>query len=385
MASARPAYNAALILDDGEVFWGDGIGAEGEVVGELCFNTAMTGYQEVMTDPSYAGQIITFTFPHIGNVGTNGEDIEAKVPLASGLILRDPITAPDNYRSEEDFNAWLAKSGLTGICRIDTRRLTRRIRQKGAPNGVIAFSHKGFDDAAIEKLKAKAKAHPSLNGMELAKEASTDKPFDWTQMRWKWNEGYGQQAKPKHHVVAIDYGAKLNILRHFAERACKVTVVPADYTAEKILALKPDGVFLSNGPGDPAATGKYALPIIRQLLDSGIPMFGICLGHQLLGLALGGKTEKMKQGHRGANHPIQQLDSGRVEITAQNHGFVVNPDTLPKGVKVTHKSLFDGTCAGLEVEGKPVFAVQYHPEASPGPHDSGYLFDQFVRMLKKNA
>ncbi|MBI1275204.1 glutamine-hydrolyzing carbamoyl-phosphate synthase small subunit, partial [bacterium] len=335
--------------------------------------------------PSYAGQIITFTFPHIGNVGTNGEDIEAKEPLASGLILRDPITPPDNYRAVDDFNQWLVTNGLTGISRIDTRRLTRRIRLKGAPNGVIAFRKGGFDDATIEKLKDKAKKHPSLNGMELAKDASTTAPLDWTETRWAWNHGYRRQEKPKYHIVAIDYGAKMNILRHFAERACKVTVVPADYPAEKILALKPDGVFLSNGPGDPAATGEYALPIIKKLLESGIPIFGICLGHQLLGLALGGKTEKMKQGHRGANHPIQQLDSGRVEITAQNHGFVVNPDSLPKGVKVTHKSLFDGTCAGLEVTGKPVFAVQYHPEASPGPHDSGYLFDKFVQMVSAHT
>ncbi len=378
------SLNAALLLADGTVFWGRGVGAEGTALGEICFNTAMTGYQEVLTDPSYQGQIVTFTFPHIGNVGCNAEDIEsenARVMGASGLVIREPITTPSNFRSTLHFNDWLIKRGLTGICGIDTRALTRHIRKNGAQNVLIAYmeSNANIDIKALQKQLA---THPSLEGLELAKNVTTHKPYEWQAMRWKLGEGYKEAHNPEYHVVAIDYGEKLNILRCLASLGCKITVVPADTSAEQILAFKPDGVFLSNGPGDPAATGKYAIPVIQKLIETGLPLFGICLGHQLLGLACGGKTEKMHQGHRGANHPIKNLETGQVEITSQNHGFVVTEKSLPSHVAVTHKSLFDSTVAGLKFKDKPVFSVQYHPEASPGPHDSLYLFQQFVGMMR---
>ncbi len=380
--------NAALLLADGTVFWGTGIGAHGSAVGEICFNTAMTGYQEVMTDPSYQGQIIAFTFPHIGNVGCNNEDIESlDIPArgASGLVIREPITDPSNFRATRHLNDWLIHRGVTGICGIDTRALTRNIRKKGAQNALIAFfadTAKTLDIHALQKQLAKV---PHLEGMELAKGVSTPESYDWQIARWKLGVGYENLAKPLYHVVAIDYGEKLNILRSLASLGCKITVVPSETSAEDILKLRPQGVFLSNGPGDPAATGKYAVPVIRKLIDSGVPIFGICLGHQMLALALGGKTEKMHQGHRGANHPIKNLKTGQVEITSQNHGFVVSEASLPKEVMVTHTSLFDGTVAGIRMKNKPVFAVQYHPEASPGPHDSLYLFLEFVHSMEKRA
>jgi carbamoyl-phosphate synthase small subunit len=386
-ATPLPSPNAVLVLEDGEAYYGWGIGKPGEVLGELCFNTAMTGYQEVLTDPSYAGQLITFTFPHIGNVGCNGEDIDSTSVFAAGLIVREPVTAPDNYRAESGLCEWLNARGITGICGVDTRRLTRHIRLNGAKNAVILHAGEGKDARSLklQDIVAKAAAHPSLNGAELAGPASTKTPYVWNQSRWKWGQGYAENAQAKHRVVAIDYGCKLNILRHLSERGCEVTVVPATSTAEEIFALNPDGVFLSNGPGDPAATAAYAVPVIQAILAKNIPLFGICLGHQLLALALGGKTTKMHQGHRGANHPIKNHQTGTVEITSQNHGFVVDPASLPAGVDVTHSSLFDGTVAGLRVTGKPVFSVQYHPEASPGPHDSGYLFDQFIVLMREPA
>ena len=381
MKKQPPSSNAALVLADGQVFFGRGVGAPGETYGEICFNTAMTGYQEVLTDPSYAGQIITFTFPHIGNVGTNSEDIEAAKPVVRGLILREDITAPSNFRNNAHLNDWLVKNNITGICGVDTRAITRHIRLKGAGNCAIVFGEKIDLDAVKEKLTAV----PSLKGMELAKDVSTKEPYEWNETRWALSQGYGKLAKPDYHVVAVGYGEKLNILRSLASLNCKITVVPADYPAEKILAMNPDGVFLSNGPGDPAATGVYALPIIKKLIDSGIPIFGICLGHQLLGLALGAKTEKMTQGHRGANHPVKNLKTGNVEITSQNHGFMVSVASLPANVEATHISLFDGTLQGLRVKDKPIFCVQYHPESSPGPHDSLYLFTQFVEMMEEHS
>ncbi len=373
--------DAAVVLSDGTVFWGKGLGApspEG-VVAEVCFNTSITGYQEILTDPSYAGQIITFTFPHIGNVGTNPEDIETTTPAARGCILRCAATEPANFRSLQNLDGWLKSYNLPGISGVDTRRLTRRIRDLGAPNGVLAYASNGkLDIAALQK---KAMAWAGLEGMDLAREVSCRQTYEWSETAWAMGRGYGKLEKPERHVVAVDYGAKRNILRCLADLGCKVTVVPAEATAEDILRHKPDGIFLSNGPGDPAATGVYAVPTIRKLIDSGAPVFGICLGHQLLALALGGQTTKMHHGHRGANHPVKDLETGKVEITSQNHGFVVLPDTLPSSVKVTHISLFDGTVEGLRLENKPVFSVQYHPEASPGPHDSHYLFRRFVESM----
>jgi carbamoyl-phosphate synthase small subunit len=377
----KPPANATgvLVLADGTVLWGRGFGAAGAKVGEICFNTAMTGYQEVMTDPSYAGQIITFTFPHIGNVGANGEDIEAINPAARGMIVREDITEPSSWRAVEPWARWLEKSGLPGLAGIDTRALTRRIRDNGAPNGVICHAPDGkFDLPALHKMAAE---WPGLDGMDLAAEVSCTQTYQWNETRWDITSGYGTNENPKYHVVAVDYGIKRNILRCLASSGCRVTVVPANTTAAEILAHKPDGVFLSNGPGDPSATGQYAVPVIRDLLSSGKPVFGICLGHQMLALALGGSTKKMHLGHRGANQPVKDLTTGKVEITSQNHGFCVLPETLPEGVEVTHISLFDGSNEGLRVTGKPVFSVQYHPEASPGPQDSHYLFARFTDLM----
>jgi carbamoyl-phosphate synthase small subunit len=379
-AASRPeGATAVLVLADGTVLWGRGLGALGASVGEVCFNTSMTGYQEILTDPSYAGQIITFTFPHIGNTGANAEDIETVTPAARGLVLRADITDPSNWRATRHLDDWLKSYDLIGISGIDTRRLTRRIRDGGAPTGVVAHSPDGAFD--LEALLAQAKQWPGLEGMDLAKDVSCRQTYDWDEGMWKLGEGYARQENPRHHVVAIDYGAKRNILRCLAGTGAKVTVVPANATVEDVMRHKPDGVFLSNGPGDPAATGKYAVPTIRGLMDTGVPMFGICLGHQLMALALGAETEKMPRGHRGANHPVKDLATGKVEITSQNHGFVVKPESLPDTVEVTHVSLFDGTNEGLRVKDKPIFSVQYHPEASPGPEDSHYLFHRFVDLI----
>lgn len=376
---------AVLILDDGTRLVGQGLGATGDAVGEVCFNTAMTGYQEILTDPSYAGQIITFTFPHIGNVGANAEDIETVNMAASsgirGCVLKADITLPSNYRAAQQLGEWLKARNIIGIAGIDTRALTARIREGGMPNGVIAHHPDGqFDDAA---LKSELSGFPGLEGLDLAEQVSATQTYHWSETGWNWGEGFGEASDTHFHIVAIDYGAKRNILRNLAGQNAKLTVVPAATSAEDILALKPDGVFLSNGPGDPAATGKYAVPEIKKLVDSGLPVFGICLGHQLLGLALGAKTTKMHQGHHGANHPVKDLTTGKVEITSMNHGFAVDTSTLPAGITETHKSLFDGSNAGLSVDGKPVFSVQYHPEASPGPHDAHYLFTRFINLVRE--
>jgi len=375
---------AVLILADGTRLEGRGIGAIGHAAGEVCFNTAMTGYQEVLTDPSYAGQIVTFTFPHIGNVGANDEDIEtvnmAALSGVRGVVLKADITNPSNYRAAEKLDAWLKKRNIIGITGIDTRALTAQIREHGMPNGVIAHAADGqFDEASIA---AELKAFPGLVGLDLAKEVTTAQTYHWDQTSWTWNEGYGTLETPEFHVVAIDYGAKRNILRCLADQGAKVTVVPATATAEEIMAHNPDGIFLSNGPGDPAATGKYAVPTIQKLMETGKPVFGICLGHQLLGLALGATTSKMHQGHHGANHPVKDLTTGKVEITSMNHGFAVDNTSLPKGITQTHISLFDQSNAGLSVDGKPIFSVQYHPEASPGPRDSHYLFTRFINHVR---
>lgn len=376
---------ARLVLDDGTVIAGRGLGATGTAVGEVCFNTAITGYQEILTDPSYAGQIITFTFPHIGNVGANKEDTETS-NLASrsgvrGCILRADITEPSNYRAAENLDQWLKARGIIAISGVDTRALTARIREKGMPNGVIAHDPSGKFD--IDALKAEAKAWHGLLGLDLVPEVTSGQSYSWDEQRWVWNEGFKRNENPEFHVVAIDYGLKRNILRCLASAGCKVTVVPATEKAEDVLARNPDGVFLSNGPGDPAATGKYAVPEIKKLVDSGKPVFGICLGHQMLGLALGATTKKMHQGHHGANHPVKDFTTNKVEIVSMNHGFAVDRESLPGGVVETHVSLFDGSNCGLQLEGKPVFSVQHHPEASPGPQDSHYLFTRFVNMMRK--
>jgi carbamoyl-phosphate synthase small subunit len=438
----KPAPNAALMLADGTVFFGYGIGEAGTTSGEICFNTAMTGYQEILTDPSYAGQIITFTFPHIGNVGTNDEDIESLMPAACGLILREAITEPSSFRATSHLHAWMKRHNLRGISGIDTRALTRHIRLKGAQNCAIIVSNQGAPN--LDKLKAALEAAPDMNGLELAAHHTTSANYAWTEQRWELGSGYPQLAQAmdesvrsrdgrgeplasaqrggavagaeRPHVIAIDYGVKRNILRSLASAGVRLTVVPATTTAEEILALNPDGVFLSNGPGDPAATGSYAVPTIKKLLEASLrgaagdaaiqtketsvaqtrdagllrsarndrplPIFGICLGHQMLGIALGCRTEKMRQGHRGANHPVKDLQTGKVEITSQNHGFAISDTALPPEVEVTHRSLFDGTIQGIAVKGKPIFSVQGHPEASPGPHDSQYLFARFVEMMR---
>jgi carbamoyl-phosphate synthase small subunit len=378
-----PDCNAALVLADGTVFWGRGLGAIGTGVGEVCFNTAVTGYQEILTDPSYAGQIITFTFPHIGNVGANGEDIEATTAAARGLVLRASITEAANHRATQSLDSWLRSHGLIGIAGVDTRRLTARIRDLGPPTAVIAHVPDGRLE--IPSLQARARAWPGLEGMDLAKEVTCRQTYEWDETVWNRNRGYGLQQSFRYRIAAIDYGVKRNILRMLASHGCHVTVVPAAASTQDIMRHRPDGIFLSNGPGDPAATGAYAVPVLRDLLASGIPIFGICLGHQLLALALGGKTRKMARGHRGANHPVKDLQTGRIEITSQNHGFVVDSESLPKNVEATHLSLFDNTNEGLQMIGKPVFSVQYHPEASPGPHDSHYLFERFVRLMDGNA
>ena len=381
----EPKPTALLALADGTVLEGFGLGAVGQAVGEVCFNTAMTGYEEILTDPSYAGQIITFTFPHIGNVGTNDEDIEtvnmAATPGARGVVLHSAITAPSNYRASRHLNDWLKSRGIVGLCGIDTRALTALIREKGMPNAVIAHAPDGrFDLAALKK---EAAAWPGLVGMDLVPMVTSAQRFTWDETEWRWGEGFGRQDKPEFHVVAVDYGIKRNILRLLAGSGCKVTVVPAKTSAEDIMALKPDGVFLSNGPGDPAATGQYAVPVIRTLIDTGTPTFGICLGHQMLGIAVGGTTKKMHQGHHGANHPVKDLTTGKVEITSMNHGFAVDKDSLPNNVEQTHVSLFDGSNCGIALKDRPVFSVQYHPEASPGPRDSHYLFTRFVDMMRQ--
>ncbi len=372
-----------LALADGTVFEGVGAGAKGEALGEVCFNTAMTGYQEILTDPSYMGQIIAFTFPHVGNVGTNLEDIEqigqGASTSARGAIFRDVPTAAANWRAQSDLDAWLERRGVVALAGIDTRALTRRIREKGMPHGVVAHDPQGRFD--LDALVAKAKAWPGLVGMDLAKEASTLQPFVWEEGLWRWGDGYAKAGAAKYEVVVLDYGIKRNILRALVSIGARATVVPATTTAEEILARNPDGVLLSNGPGDPAATGEYAVPEIKRLVESGKPVFGICLGHQMLALALGARTMKMDQGHHGANHPVKDLTTGKVEIVSMNHGFTVDRDSLPRAVKETHVSLFDGTNCGLTVEGRPVFSVQHHPEASPGPVDSLYLFERFARLM----
>jgi carbamoyl-phosphate synthase small subunit len=378
-----PGATAALVLADGAVFWGRGFGAHTGAtppVAELCFNTSMTGYQETLTDPSYAGQIITFTFPHIGNVGTNPEDIEAGSIAARGLIVKQDITEPANWRSTQHLDTWLRARGISGIAGVDTRALTSRIRDGGPPTGVICFPADGKFD--LDALRAQAEAWPGLEGMDLAKEVTCAQSYGWDESSYVWPTGYGRQDVSKRHVVAMDFGAKRNILRCLAAAGCKVTVVPATATAEDILRHKPDGVFLSNGPGDPAATGEYAVPAIQGVLAKGIPVFGICLGHQLLALALGARTYKLERGHRGANQPVKDLTTGKVEITSQNHGFAVDLTSLPPFAKPTHVSLFDGSNEGLACTDRPAFSVQYHPEASPGPSDSHYLFERFVALME---
>jgi carbamoyl-phosphate synthase small subunit len=376
---------ALLVLADGTVIEGTGVGATGHVVAEVCFNTALTGYQEILTDPSYTGQIVTFTFPHIGNVGTNGEDIEDLTPAARhgavGAIFKGDITNPSNYRNSEALDAWLKHRGIIAMCNIDTRALTALIRDKGAPNAVIAHSPDGVFD--VEALKKEAREWSGLVGLDLAKDVTSGQSSTWTETPWVWDEGYDDQKEPSMHIVAIDYGVKRNILRLLAGLGAKVTVVPAKTSADEILAMNPDGVFLSNGPGDPAATGEYAVPVVQDLLKADLPMFGICLGHQILALAVGAKTEKMHQGHHGANHPVKDHTTGKVEIVSMNHGFAVDSKSLPEGVVETHVSLFDGSNCGIALSGKPVFSVQHHPEASPGPQDSHYLFRRFVNMIRE--
>ncbi|MDQ2878470.1 MAG: glutamine-hydrolyzing carbamoyl-phosphate synthase small subunit [Pseudomonadota bacterium] len=424
MADAKPldapaGATGVLVLASGEVVWGRGFGAEGQAVGEVCFHTAMTGYQEIMTDPSFAGQIITFTFPHIGNVGANPDDVEADMPHALGMIVREDVTAPSSFRSTERLDDWMKRHERIGLAGVDTRALTRRIRAGGAPNGVIAHSASGAFD--IPLLLDMARAWPGLEGMDLAIAVTTRTHFGWGDAGpggvWRLGFGYGDQSsshlregpgegvsandapaitspRPTHpaggrgdkpHVVAVDYGSKHNIFRNLVHAGAKVSVVPATATFDEIMALSPDGIFLSNGPGDPAATGEYAVPVIRKLLDTGKPLFGICLGHQLLALAVGGRTTKMFQGHRGANHPVKRLSDGAVEITSMNHGFAVERDSLPATARETHVSLFDGSNAGLELTDRPAFSVQYHPEASPGPQDSLYLFERFVGMIRNSV
>ena len=371
---------ACLALADGTLFYGQGFGATGETVAELCFNTAMTGYQEIMTDPSYAGQVVTFTFPHIGNTGVNPEDDETAEPVAAGMVVKWDPTEPSNWRAAENLVTWLEKRGRIGIGGVDTRRLTRAIRQQGAPHVALAHDPEGnFDIAA---LVARARAWSGLVGLDLAKDVTCAQSYRWDETRWAWPDGYGKREGGGFRVVAVDYGAKRNILRCLASAGCDVTVLPATATAEEVLAHNPEGVFLSNGPGDPAATGEYAVPMIRQVLERDLPLFGICLGHQMLALAVGAKTIKMNHGHHGANHPVKDVETGKVEITSMNHGFAVDAQTLPAGVMETHVSLFDGSNCGIRLDGRPVFSVQHHPEASPGPQDSFYLFERFADAMR---
>ena len=377
MIPSRPT--ACLALADGSLFYGHGFGAAGQVTAELCFNTAMTGYQEIMTDPSYAGQVVTFTFPHIGNVGVNPDDDETADPVAEGMVVKWDPTEPSNWRASERLADWLARRGRVAIGGIDTRRLTRAIRQQGAPHVALAHDPDGSFD--VEALVAAARGFVGLEGLDLAKDVTCAQSYRWDEMRWAWPEGYTRQTDPKYKVVAVDYGAKRNILRCLASAGCDVTVLPATATTEDVMAHNPDGVFLSNGPGDPAATGEYAVPMIQGVLQKEVPIFGICLGHQMLALALGANTVKMNHGHHGANHPVKEMETGKVEITSMNHGFAVDSQTLPKGVVETHVSLFDGSNCGIRVADKPVFSVQHHPEASPGPQDSFYLFERFAASM----
>jgi len=380
--SPPSAATAILLLEDGTAFYGTGFGAETTNVGEICFNTSMTGYQEIMTDPSYAGQIITFTFPHIGNTGTNGDDVETIQPAALGMIVRNDVTQPSNWRQDSHLHSWLKQHGLPGISGIDTRALTRTIRDNGAPKGVLCHRADGqFDLPALQKLVTD---WPGLKGMDLASVVSTKKDFTWSTGSFDLETNSAPDRKEGLHVVAMDFGCKQNILRCLVDAGCIVDVVSASASADNILARKPDGIFLANGPGDPAATAEFAVPEIKKLIDSNVPIFGICIGHQLLALAMGGSTGKMARGHRGANHPVRDLTTGQIEITSQNHGFCVDPDSLPENVEITHISLFDGSVEGLRHKDKPVFCVQYHPESSPGPHDSRHLFRRFVEMMKAN-
>jgi carbamoyl-phosphate synthase small subunit len=379
--SAMDKPTACLALADGTLFYGYGFGATGQAEAELCFNTAMTGYQEIMTDPSYAGQIVTFTFPHIGNTGVTPEDDETAEPVAAGMVVKLDPTEPSNWRATQDLASWLAAKGRIGIGGVDTRRLTRAIRQQGAPH--VAISHNPDGNFDVEALVKAARGFAGLVGLDLAKEVTCAQSYHWDEMRWAWPEGYARQEAPRHKVVAIDYGAKRNILRCLASTGCDVIVLPATATADEVLAHNPDGVFLSNGPGDPAATGAYAVPMIQGVLERNeLPVFGICLGHQMLALALGAKTIKMNHGHHGANHPVKDVETGKVEITSMNHGFTVDSQTLPKGVMETHVSLFDGSNCGIRMTDRPVFSVQYHPEASPGPQDSFYLFERFANAME---
>ena len=381
--SVKDKPTACLALADGTIFYGYGFGATGQTVAELCFNTAMTGYQEIMTDPSYAGQIVTFTFPHIGNTGTNPDDDETAEPVAAGMVVKWAPTEHSSWRAAEQLTDWLAKRGRIGIGGLDTRRLTRAIRQQGAPHAALSHDPNGNFD--IEALVATARAFPGLEGLDLAKDVTCAQSYSWNELRWAWPDGYQKRTTPGHKVVAIDFGAKRNILRCLASAGCDVTVLPASATTEEILAHKPVGVFLSNGPGDPAATGEYAVPMIQGLLETDLPVFGICLGHQILALALGAQTIKMNHGHHGANHPVKDIETGKVEITSMNHGFAVDSQTLPEDVIETHISLFDGSNCGLRVKNRPIFSVQYHPEASPGPQDSNYLFHRFVEAIEKST
>ena len=378
--SAQNRPTACLALADGTVFYGHGFGATGQTVAELVFNTAMTGYQEIMTDPSYAGQVVTFTFPHIGNTGVTAEDDETTQPVAAGMVVKWDPTEPSSWRATGDLATWLAQKGRIGIGGIDTRRLTRAIRQQGAPH--VALAHDPAGNFDIAAMVASARAWAGLEGLDLARDVSCTQSYRWDEQLWAWPAGYSRRIGPGLRVVAIDYGAKRNILRCLASAGCEVTVLPATATSDDVMALNPEGVFLSNGPGDPAATGAYAVPMIKGILAADMPVFGICLGHQMLALALGARTVKMNHGHHGANHPVKDIDTGKVEITSMNHGFTVDSQTLPSGVLETHVSLFDGSNCGIRLAGKPVFSVQYHPEASPGPQDSNYLFERFADVMR---